>query len=93
MSKGLLAAVSLLVLTAPVRATETTMCSGTYDVARNGDTVSNKNTTCVINWDTQAFKQVQDFCGSTPGGICTFRGRVSRRVGRYYFIDKIISGL
>jgi hypothetical protein len=93
MSKGLLAAISWLALSASLHATEVTMCSGTYDVARGGDTVSNKNSTCVINWDTQAFRQIQDFCGANPGGICTFRGRVSRRAGRFYFIDKIVGGL
>lgn len=92
MRDALLTAIYLFALSTPSHAAETIMCSGIYDVARDGDTVSNKNTICVIGWNTQAFKQVQDFCGSSPGGICTFLGRVSRRSGRYYFIDKIVRG-
>jgi hypothetical protein len=77
----------------PARAAET-VCNGVWyqnqdqdrDIVTDDFTKNSK--ACIIKSNTQAFKQMNDFC-DRESWFCTFRGHVLRRAGNNYFIDSI----
>jgi hypothetical protein len=77
----------------PARAAET-VCIGVgyQNQDQDRDIVTDDFTknakACIIKSNTQAFRQMKDFC-DRESWFCTFRGHVVRRAGNNYFIDSI----
>jgi hypothetical protein len=92
MRNALLAAVCLLALPAPARASEVD-CNGYRYGMKVRDLVtldiSNKKApACEIPNNSRAWLQIKNWCDDDD--FCTFKAHVKRRDGNVYIIDRII---
>lgn len=93
MRKALLGAICLLALPMPARAGEISCNGYPYGMqTRNVITLNINNTRspkCELS--LKASRDIKKWCN--PDNICTFRGRVVRRKGNYYVVDRIVGGV
>jgi hypothetical protein len=85
------AVVAASLLEQPARAADT-VCNGAWYQSQDRDIVTNDFTkngkAYIIKSNTQASKQMKDFC-DRESWFCIFQGHVVRRAGNNYFIDSI----
>jgi hypothetical protein len=92
MPKAPLAAVCLLALSAPARASEID-CNGYRYGMQVRDLVTldinnDKAPACEIPNNSKAWLQVKNYCNDDD--FCTFKAHVERRNGNRYVIDRIV---